>query len=63
MPKNSVLFRVANVCDTLYTTVAESELLLQDSDDRLKRYLRSCAFARFKLDLLGVPDALPSLTC
>ena len=62
VPKNSVLLRVANVCDSLDATVTEVELLLQDSDDSSKRYLCSCALARFKLDLLGIPDALPSCT-
>lgn len=63
MSKNSILFRVANVCDPLHTTVAEAELLLQNSDNCSKRYLRSSVFARFKLDLLSVPDTLPSLAC
>ena len=61
--KNSILFRVANVCDPLHTTVAEAELLLHNSDNCSKRYLRSSVFARFKLDLLSVPDTLPSLAC
>ena len=61
--KDSVLFRVANVCDPLHTTVTEAKLLLHNSDNWSKRYLRSSVFARFKLDLLGVPDAQPGLAC
>ena len=63
MSKDSVLFRVANVCDPLHTTVAVAELVLHNSGNYSKRYLRSSVFARFKLDLLGVPEALPSLAC
>lgn len=61
--KDSILFRVANVSNPLHTTVAEAELLLQNSDNFSQRYLRSSVFARFNLDLLGVPDTLPSLAC
>ena len=63
MSKDSILFRVANVSDPLHTTVAEAKLLLQNSDNFSQRYLRSSVFARFKLDLLCVPDTLPSLAC
>ena len=62
MSKNSVLLRVSNVSDSLDSTEAEAELLLQDSENCSKRHLCSCVFARFKLDLLGVPNTLPSLT-
>ena len=60
--KNSVLLRVTNMRDSLDTTEAEPELLLQDSENCTKRHFSSYVFARFKLDLLGIPDALLSLT-
>ena len=60
--KNSVLFRVTNVRDSLDATKAEVELLLQDSQNCTKRHFSSYVFARFKLDLLCIPDALLSLT-
>lgn len=58
VPEYFVLLRITNMRNPLDTSVAVAEPVLQYFADHSKWYSGTCALARFKLNLSGIPDVL-----